>query len=65
VQDLETFASSNALPDLLKLTGLGEADSLVIRDWRPLAVALDLREVSRSLRILSFSFSFYVHRMRK
>ena len=45
MQDLETFASSDALPDLLKLTGLGDADSLVVRDWKDLAVALDLREV--------------------
>jgi hypothetical protein len=46
VQDLETFASSNALSDLLKLTGLGDTDLLVARDWKVLASALDLREVT-------------------
>ncbi len=46
VQDLETFASSNALSDLLKLTGLGDTDMLVVRDWKSLALALDLREVT-------------------
>ena len=44
VQDLETFASSDALQDLLRLQGLGDAENLVARDWKDLALALDLRE---------------------
>ena len=31
VQELETFASSNALNDLLKLAGLGDAERYMIR----------------------------------
>lgn len=59
VQDLETFASSNALPDLLKLTGLGDTDLLVVRDWKVLANALDLREVNGSCRMYFFIWSIY------
>ena len=44
VQELESFAASDALPDLLLLPG--EADGFVLRGWKGLRAALDIREVS-------------------
>ena len=48
VQELEGFASSDALPDLWRMTGeaqtLSLLSSLSCRGWRQLTAALDLKE---------------------
>ena len=46
VQELETFASSDALPDLLCLTGDTNNLDLAVRRWRSLKVILDARHDS-------------------
>jgi hypothetical protein len=53
VQELETFASSDALPDLLSLSGGGQTSSLLstlsARGWRDLKTTLDLKDVRHLL----------------
>lgn len=48
VQELEAFASSDALPDLWRLTSEAQTQSLLsslsARGWRQLRVALDIKE---------------------
>ena len=45
VQELETFASSDALPDLLCLAGEAQTQTLAVRGWRHLKTVLDVKEV--------------------
>lgn len=55
VQELETFASSDALPDLLSLTVGGQTSSLSnlsARGWKDLKVTLDLKDVRYSLNLI-------------
>lgn len=59
VQELEAFASSDALPDLWRLTGNTQTQSLLsslsVRGWRQLRVALDIKEEEGAERLCNRS----------
>ena len=48
VQELELFASSDALPDLLHLSGEAQALAVASRGWRKMRITLDLRGEAQS-----------------
>ena len=45
VQELETFASSDALGDLLSVSGEAQQLAVASKGWKSLKLALDLKEV--------------------
>ena len=59
MQELEAFASSDALPDLWRLTGDTQNQSLLsslsVRGWRQLRSALDIKEEEGTERLCNRS----------